>query len=752
MPSTVSTILAPGRVTPTVVYLDNISQDAFISATAYEKAMGPDTLRLIWDRGVAVYEVQEWRPGSHRMVQIVAKAQIVFNLASVGQPPYHVEILVLVYEDRNDSAMSFLPCSFLQRVFGAHIAPIREQRRSDPFSQAYFAITSRDTICSNVVLGTDTDLGHISSESDDDPAQPPRAGGRRAQQRPQGGAATLDSDSDDDYGGRGPSTGGSARQRPQGGSAVATSPPSVRHGARPVDGHTTRRDTGTETAIPPTATRDNRPARTARALTPDSRCYVCTGKDKSGSRLSREVCYCGLAVHADCIQKWINASTNNHGQVIIHSRDTCSACKGKLDMQEIDRMAREDRRERGAPNRLGKTETPAPIRRAIENCTAAVRHRMVCNTTSAPAVPYRINTSPSDEGGLYAAQPQPLGPVPGTEGVPRTIPNVVAHQEARDSRRLGRITAAPSTRNNQDWRRGIRSAAVGQAQELLARGVSEQRAEETAEWTRNYLSNNTFAIDPSAFPYGDATGEQPSTVSTRESRGPRQPAAASDTADHARPRRNHGRSTGFAWHDGVMNWRNNAIANGSAGLDGAPRDRVVEAVDAFHDTMAQTAPSNVTSRSLPHGRGGDENLFNTEQREQVGGNQDNEAGNPYSPSLLRREAPRLHGTVRQDTVSAPRTDDALALGGASRPARPPESSGAPLVRRALRHIMITNSTESRSERNLRRANHVGLQNALDALGAADFAFYADRIVWQEEWKRQSLARAPKRLPDERAAE
>ena len=303
MPSTVSTILAPGREAPTVVYLDNISQNALISATAYEKAMGPDTLRLIWDRGVAVYEVQEWRAGSHRMVQIVAEAQMVFNLASVGQPPYHVEIRVLVYEDRNDSAMSFLPCSLPERVFGAHIAPIREQRRSDPVPQAYFACAFPETICNNVVLGPDTDLGHISSESDDDPPPPPRAGGRRAQQRPQGGAATLDSDSDDDDAGPGPSTGGSARQRPQGGSAVATSPPSVRHDAQPVDGQTTRRTTGTERAIPPTATRDNRPSRTARAVTPDSRCYVCTGKDKSGSRLSREVCYCGMAVHAECIQR-----------------------------------------------------------------------------------------------------------------------------------------------------------------------------------------------------------------------------------------------------------------------------------------------------------------------------------------------------------------------------------------------------------------------------------------------------------------
>jgi len=288
----------------------------------------------------------------------------------------------------------------------------------------------------------------------------------------------------------------------------------------------------------------------------------------------------------------------------------------------------------------------------------------------------------------------------------------------------------------------VQSATVAQAQAPLARGISEQRAEATAEWTRNNLSNNSFAIDPSAFPAGDATGEQPSAASTREPRGPQRAAAASDTADNARPRRNHGRTTGFAQHDGGMNWHNNPIANVSAGLDGTPRDRGVTAADVFHDTMAQTAPSTVPNMPLLHGRGGDENLFSTEQRGQVGGTQDTEAVDLHSPSLRRRVAPRLDNALASECV-------ALNL---PRPGRPPESSSAPLVQHSLHHITITNDTEPRSVRNLRRANHVGLQNALVALGAADFAFYADRIEWEQEWKRQSLARAPKRLPDERAAE
>ena len=66
--------------------------------------------------------------------------------------------------------------------------------------------------------------------------------------------------------------------------------------------------------------------------------------------------------------------------------------------------------------------------------------------------------------------------------------------------------------------------------------------------------------------------------------------------------------------------------------------------------------------------------------------------------------------------------------------------------------MITNNTESRNVRNLRRANDVALQNALTVLGADRVASPEDETAWQEEWTRQSLARAPKRSRDEYAAE
>ena len=178
------------------------------------------------------------------VAQIVAQAWMTFSLGSVGEPPHHVEVLVLVFENRNNSDWRFMACSFPQRVFGPHITPMREQRRSDAISQAYFGITSRLSICNNMVLGPDTDLGHISSESDDDPAPAPRPGGSRSQRHGQGGAASFYSDSDDGSGRPGRSAGGSARQRLQRGNAVATSPPVVQHAARRAGGRAPQHDTG----------------------------------------------------------------------------------------------------------------------------------------------------------------------------------------------------------------------------------------------------------------------------------------------------------------------------------------------------------------------------------------------------------------------------------------------------------------------------------------------------------------------------
>jgi hypothetical protein len=209
------------------------------------------------------------------------------------------------------------------------------------------------------------------------------------------------------------------------------------------------------------------------------------------------VCPCGLPVHAKCIQQWIDAHTNNLGQVVIHDRDTCSACKGKLNMQEIDRVSREDDIELDAPGGDADSRTRAQIRRAIEGCNAAVRNRMTLNPRPVPDEPYRINNAPSNGGGRYATQPLPMGPVPGTGGVPRTMVNVAAFQEARASRRLGRMSE-DRTRNNRD--------------RVPGRAISERQAESNGAWTRRYLANNSFAIDPSAFPDANAAGEQHGAV------------------------------------------------------------------------------------------------------------------------------------------------------------------------------------------------------------------------------------------------
>jgi len=418
-------------------------------------------------------------------------------------------------------------------------------------------------------------------------------------------------------------------------------------------------------------------------------------------------------------------------------------------------VARNDRLRVGVPHRPDRTTAPAPIMRAVENYHAAQQHRRSSSATTDQGIdiPHRINTSSRGGGGRDAPRPPPLGPTPGTEGVPRTMPNVAAYQQARDGVRLGRISAAPPTRNNQYWRRGGRSAILGQAREPLPRGDSRQPDEHaghgtpmtSAEWRENYLSTNSYAIDNSAFPDVDAASELPSTVTTQASDRPRPQAAAPDMANTAPVLRGLRRSTGFAYHEGVMNYAQNAIANGSAGRAEDSTESVHHAVNALQDALEQTAPTEVTDVAQPH----DENLFNPEPGDQAGAGPGNDAMDPYAASLLQRVAPRLHGPVRRDVASALETDDAIDRGRAPRPAHSTTSSGASLVRRALRHIMITNNTESRNVRNRRRANDVGLQNALDILGANDFASPEDRFAWDEEWARQSLARAPKKLPNRR---
>ena len=55
------------------------------------------------------------------------------------------------------------------------------------------------------------------------------------------------------------------------------------------------------------------------------------------------------------------------------------------------------------------------------------------------------------------------------------MPNVAAYQQAVcGNARLGRMSAAPYTRNHQDWRRDGRSAALGQARGSLSRSDFRQ--------------------------------------------------------------------------------------------------------------------------------------------------------------------------------------------------------------------------------------------------------------------------------------
>ena len=246
MPSAVSNIVVGNRVTPMAVHLDPTSQHAFSSTSAYIKPAGADALHQIWNRGSAVYEAYEWRPGKYRRVQVVAQARVIMNLAGVGAPLHHVEILMHIIENRNDSGMELLECSLPRSVSDAHIGPLRNQRRSDVASIAYFALASGDIICHNVVRSSKMD-------SDFDEASP---GPREV-------------------------AGGPSRQRPLGGSAAATSPLGFRQGntsGMPRQQH----DTGPAATTSRKGGRDSPTTRTTAALTPTSTMLRLPGQEQVG--------------------------------------------------------------------------------------------------------------------------------------------------------------------------------------------------------------------------------------------------------------------------------------------------------------------------------------------------------------------------------------------------------------------------------------------------------------------------------------
>ena len=109
----------------------------------------------------------------------------------------------------------------------------------------------------------------------------------------------------------------------------------------------------------------------------------------------------------------MNVFTNLRDEVVIYSRDICSACKDTLNIGEIDRVSRSNRQEQGEGQQTPSTTAPAPILRAIHDCEAARQHRSNSSASPGnPVTPYRINASPRDEGGRDAPRRSPDVPVP----------------------------------------------------------------------------------------------------------------------------------------------------------------------------------------------------------------------------------------------------------------------------------------------------------------------------------------------------
>ena len=81
----------------------------------------------------------------------------------------------------------------------------------------------------------------------------------------------------------------------------------------------------------------------------DSLCYICLGPEKPGARLGG-FCTCRLPVHAKCIKKWMDAYSSLDGRIIVYNVDICSACKGDLNVENIDQVTRRDRLEAVGPS------------------------------------------------------------------------------------------------------------------------------------------------------------------------------------------------------------------------------------------------------------------------------------------------------------------------------------------------------------------------------------------------------------------
>jgi hypothetical protein len=251
------------------------------------------------------------------------------------------------------------------------------------------------------------------------------------------------------------------------------------------------------------------------------------------------------------------------------------------------------------------------------------------------------------------------------------------------------------------------------------RGISERQAESNSRWAQRYLANNSYAIDPSAFPDADEAQEQhEAEVSADLPHGP--DGDENLFRGERRARIGETQNTGA----GVARPSSALRREAPRPFDG-PRDtnRTGAVPEGYHVGRRVVPEAEIAyeRRPLPYEDIATNLSGRTAEIEII---RHTEAGGERSSSVLRR--------VAQNP---------------SRPRRAPEASGAP-----LRRVTITNDTDSGGERNRQRANHVKLQKYLDVLGVEKFASPMDRMAWRGEWQRRSLAMAPKRLPTGHAAE
>ena len=246
----------------------------------------------------------------------------------------------------------------------------------------------------------------------------------------------------------------------------------------------------------------NAPVHRDAPLQDDETSYIYLGYDKNGIRLVKTACRCSMPVHAECLKQWIKASTNDEGDVCIYSQDECSACKGQLDINALDRVSKVNHRELNARRSCQPSSpaTAARSRKAPRNLQPDVRHRLDNPRTRTSNEAYRINASPRGNGGHTAPDDAARGEASGQRGLQQPDTTDSSHSTSvrpmyeTDRNLSSRDNAAEPTRMIRHAARHPAPRRHNRHTECHTRGCCDPDTRRRRAWTHgNSASEHTIS-------------------------------------------------------------------------------------------------------------------------------------------------------------------------------------------------------------------------------------------------------------------